>query len=124
MMPPFRPNFMQVPYGNYSYPMPSNAQYMTPHGNYGVESQSKPYVRVGVYDNYFQPAKLEIPVGTIVEWDNYGTHAPSITSDTDAWDTLRLASGERSNLAFTRAGQYPYHCAFNSAEMKGVIVVK
>ncbi len=81
-------------------------------------------VDVAVRDNYFDPASLNIPVGTTVRWTNLGLNSHSSTSDTGLWDSGTMSPGASFNFTFATPGTYPYHDIFHGAlGMTGTIIV-
>jgi plastocyanin len=79
---------------------------------------------VGVYDNYFQPKPLTVPVGTTVRWTNYGNHRHTITADDGSWGQKELIPHGSYSHTFTEPGTYSYHCAIHPEGMRGTIIVK
>ncbi|MEA2347377.1 MAG: Copper binding protein plastocyanin/azurin family [Thermoleophilaceae bacterium] len=81
--------------------------------------------RVGAYDNYWSPHKVEINVGDKVRWLNReGTH--SIVMKSGGQDVDSVFSGDASVKSdrFRDAGTYRFICRFHIAEgMKGKVVV-
>lgn len=75
----------------------------------------------------FEPKTLTVNEGDTITWDNKeGLH--TVKSDTDAFVSKNLKAGESFSYQFTKAGKYPYHCAFHGskggADMAGTIIVK
>ncbi len=74
----------------------------------------------------FEPKTLTVPEGTTVTWVNKeGVH--TVKSDTDAFISKNLKADDSFSYEFTKAGKYPYHCAFHGSsgggDMSGVIIV-
>jgi len=116
------------PYANLPYG-PSTLSSGSPVGASGAYSgspaapaQSVRVVSVGLSDNYFQPARLTVAVGTTVQWTNFGQQVHTITWDSDGWGSGELAPREVYSHTFNRPGTYAYHCA-RYKEMRGVVVV-
>jgi plastocyanin len=75
----------------------------------------------------FEPKTLTVNEGDTVTWNNKeGLH--TVKSDTDAFVSKNLKAGESFSYQFTKAGKYPYHCAFHGSkgggDMAGTIIVK
>lgn len=78
-------------------------------------------VTIGSYA--FSPATITIAAGTTVVWSNTDPVDHYPTSDTGAWDTSDIGSGQTSSgTVFNTAGTYPYHCAIHP-DMHGTIIV-
>jgi len=71
----------------------------------------------------FQPATLNIKVGTIVMWTNTSDAPHTVTSDTGAFNTANpISKGQNFMFTFTTAGTFAYHCNIHPY-MKATIVV-
>lgn len=71
----------------------------------------------------FSPSSLAVRIGDTVTWINEDATGHTVTSDSGS----ELASpsfnaGQMYSHTFTKAGSYPYHCAFHPG-MKGTIIV-
>src|SRR5215210_3539231 len=77
---------------------------------------------VTIVDFAFQPASLEVPVGTTVTWTNSGEAPHTVTADDGAFDSGRLAPGASFSQTFDTAGTVTYHCEIHP-NMMGTIVV-
>jgi len=83
--------------------------------------------QVTVSNFKFEPKALTVNEGDTVTWNNKeGLH--TVKSDTDAFVSKNLKAGESFSYQFTKAGKYPYHCAFHGSkgggDMAGTITVK
>lgn len=74
----------------------------------------------------FEPASVTIKAGSTVVWINDSGAPHTSTSDSGdaiSWDSNAInASGGSFSFVFTKAGTYPYHCAFHPF-MHGTIIV-
>ena len=77
---------------------------------------------VTIVDSAFNPASLEIAVGTTVNWTNAGRARHTATADNGAFDSGDLAAGGRFSYTFATPGTYAYKCEIHP-EMRGVIGV-
>lgn len=81
--------------------------------------------RVGAFENYWKPHKVEIDVGDRVRWRNYeGTH--SVVMKTGGQEIDSVISGDAAvrSERFRDPGSYRFVCRFHHAEgMKGKVVV-
>jgi len=81
-------------------------------------------VDVGMRDNAFEPARLEVKAGTTVNWTNRGKNNHTVTSETALFDSGELSPNKGFSYTFNRPGNYPYFCSIHKGEMKGVVVVR
>jgi len=77
---------------------------------------------VGAKDDSFDPATLNVQVGTTVRWTNNGKHPHTVTSNDGKWDSGDLAPGASYTVTFMTAGTYRYHCTHHKG-MEGTIIV-
>jgi plastocyanin len=77
---------------------------------------------VAIQNFAFNPATLNVQVGTKVTWKNLDSTAHHVVSDTGAFDSGVLNNGQSYSFTFNQAGNYPYHCSIHPS-MKGTIVV-
>ena len=89
-------------------------------GIHGVNAQGGS--AVSIVDFAFQPASLEVPVGTTVTWTNAGAAPHTVTADDGAFDSGELAPGASFSQTFDTAGSFAYHCEIHP-NMTGTIVV-
>jgi amicyanin len=65
---------------------------------------------VTIADFSFTPASVTINAGETVTWTNTGALGHTATSNTGAWDSGLLATGQSFSFTFNTPGTYPYHC--------------
>lgn len=75
-------------------------------------------VGVSVEDNFFTPANITVPAGTMVVWTDNGSNPHTVTSGTPSaatglFDSGTLSGGGKFNFTFTKAGTYQYFCKFH-----------
>ena len=70
----------------------------------------------------FQPASLEVPVGTTVTWTNQGSAPHTVTADDGSFDSGTLQPGGTFSMTFDTPGTFTYHCEIHP-NMMGTIVV-
>src|SRR5262249_34093849 len=58
----------------------------------------------------FNPAELDIAVGTTVTWTNTDSTSHTTTSDGAGWNSGIVAPGRQFSFAFKDAGTFAYHC--------------
>ena len=78
---------------------------------------------VEIRDFSFQPAQIEISVGTTVTWTNYDTAAHTSTAADGTWNSGNLDQGQSYSFTFDRPGRYDYVCLYHP-NMKGTVVVR
>lgn len=80
-------------------------------------------VEVNVVDFDFEPAEIEVAVGTTVTWTNSGGQPHTATARDDTFDTGVLTNGKSGSYTFEEAGTYPYVCTLHENTMQGVVTV-
>lgn len=82
-------------------------------------------VTIDIKNYSFNPAVLEVPVGTKVTWTNNDTVAHTVTANTNAFDSGNLNPGQSYSYTFTQAdvGSSAYACLYHPY-MTGTIIVK
>ncbi len=78
---------------------------------------------VRIVDFAFEPATLTVSAGTRVTWTHAGQAPHTVTSDTGAFDSGRLMSGQTFAFTFTSAGTFAYHCDVHP-NMRAQVVVQ
>jgi plastocyanin len=75
----------------------------------------------------FTPAQLTVKVGTTVVWTSEDNASHTVSADDGSFDSGNMKKGDTFEFTFTKAGQYPYYCAYHGAPggggMAGTIVV-
>lgn len=74
---------------------------------------------VAVRDNYFEPAAIEIPVGTTVTWTWEGDHDHNVVADGFESETQTEGSFAQT---FAEPGRHEYRCTLHGG-MRGEVVV-
>lgn len=80
-------------------------------------------VRAGMRNLAYTPARLEVPVGTTVEWTNQDPLEHTVTADDGSFDSGPIAPDGRWRRTFEAPGEYPFSCAPHPF-MKGTVVVR
>ncbi len=71
----------------------------------------------------FQPANVQVKVGTTVTWTNQDTAPHTVTfRDSSLKSSALLQKGESYSYTFTTAGTYSYYCDVHEA-MTGQVIV-
>ena len=71
----------------------------------------------------FAKGRIEIEVGTTVEWRNRDPLAHSVTADSGAFDSGEIGPEARWSYTFTTPGTFSYHCTPHP-HMKATVVVR
>ncbi|MGZ4863796.1 MAG: cupredoxin domain-containing protein [Halobacteriota archaeon] len=77
---------------------------------------------VSVQNYAFSPASLNIQKGANVTWKNDDSVQHTIVSDTQAFTSPTLNTGETYTFQFNSTGTFPYYCSLHTY-MKGTITV-
>ena len=80
--------------------------------------------RVEINNFAFEPSRVEVHVGDIVEWNNRDLAPHTATADNDSWSTGLLKNGATNRLVMTQPGEHTYHCAYHPNMRAVVVVVK
>jgi plastocyanin len=121
-------------YGGYPMSSYGSTHGTTPASNYGdtnsgystqssTSATTAPANVVTIYDGFFQPTQITVPVGASVKWMNLGSHKHTVSSDNGQWDSGNIEPGGNYSHTFTEAGTFPFHCRIHS-QMRGVVVVQ
>jgi plastocyanin len=97
----------------------------------GTEQQK---VAVGVTHVFirtdaYQPARIQVPLGTVVTWTNQDTQTHTVTiargevSTNDIWQSGPLSPGQSFTYTFTTRGTFTYHWCYHPNTMAGVVIV-
>lgn len=89
----------------------------------GAQQEEQPVqdvVGVSIQDNFFDPADITIPSGTVVEWVNEGNNPHSVVADDGQFDSGMLNPGDSFRVMFSGSGTVTYHC---SPSMTGSVTV-
>ena len=75
----------------------------------------------------FTPAQLTVKVGTTVVWTSEDNAPHTVTADDGSFDSGNLKKGDSFKFTFTKAGTFPYYCAYHGTAggggMAGTITV-
>ena len=70
---------------------------------------------VGITSAGFQPAQVQVKVGTTVYWRNHDAVAHTVTSDTAGlFDSGAIAANADFKFTFSQAGTFTYHSTSDS----------
>ncbi len=75
----------------------------------------------------FTPAQLTVKVGTTVVWTSEDNAPHTVTADDGSFDSGNMKKGDSFKFTFTKAGNFPYYCAYHGTAggggMSGTITV-
>ena len=82
-------------------------------------------VNVSIKGFAFNPAAITVVIGenSTVTWTNQDSVTHTVTSDTGAFNSGDLSSGQTFTHTFTTPGTYSYHCSIHTY-MQGVVTVE
>ncbi len=78
---------------------------------------------VEMFDFGYEPAELEIAVGTTVTWTNTGVAPHNASADDGSFETDFVSNGMSVSYTFTEAGTFPYLCTLHANLMQAVVTV-
>ena len=70
----------------------------------------------------FNPSSVTVSAGGTVTWTNRDQATHTVTSDTGAFTSNNLVTGNSYSFTFTTPGTYRYHCSIHTGMMGTVIV--
>jgi len=77
---------------------------------------------VAIQNYAFNPSTLTIHKGANVTWKNYDSVQHTVVSDSSAFSSPLLSTGDTYTFQFNNTGSFPYYCSIHPY-MKGTIVV-
>lgn len=81
-------------------------------------------VEIAMVDDRFDPAQLEVPVGTVVTWVNKGADWHNVSSTAAGFASEKIRPGESFSFQFNTPGVYRFVCRHHGlAGMTGQITV-
>ena len=89
----------------------------------GIEAPETKPVIVDVRSLRFARGRIEVEVGTTVEWRNRDPLAHTVTADNGAFESGEIGPESRWSQTFTTSGTFSYHCTPHP-HMKATVVVR
>ena len=77
---------------------------------------------IAIQNYAFSPSTLTIQKGANVTWKNDDSVQHTVVSDSPAFSSPLLNTGDTYTFQFNSTGTYPYHCSIHTY-MKGTITV-
>jgi plastocyanin len=102
-------------------PAPAPASHAAPAA--AVRGGAGEVVGAGIRGFAFTPGRLEVAVGTTIEWKNDDPVAHTVTADDGSFDSGSIESGAIWRHSFDTPGTYTFTCAPHPF-MKGSVVVR
>ena len=94
----------------------------TPEASPAADSASAA-MTVNIKGFAYEPAAIDVAVGTTVTWTNNDSVPHTVTQDGGGFASPVINSGESFSHTFDKAGTFAYHCEYH-ANMLGTITVK
>lgn len=109
---------------NYSYPTTTTTSIVTTTTTPAQTTTTAPQTSAVSIQNFaFNPATLNVKVGTTVIWTNLDTRAHTVTSDSGSeLNSPTMPQGQTYSHVFNSVGTFTYHCSIH-LNMKGTVVV-
>jgi quinohemoprotein ethanol dehydrogenase len=90
----------------------SIVQLGNPMGNINTQGGDRIFQgTIDMQDYDFFPRRVQMAVGSTVNWENRGAVIHTATDSKGAWDTGDIRSGETGSVTFSAAGTYTYTCS-------------
>lgn len=103
-------------------PAPTPAR-TTPAPRTTAPRQTARMVKTGIRNTSYLRPRLQVTVGTTVEWTNNDPMPHTVTSTNRGFDSGLITPGKSYRHTFTKAGTYSFFCTPHPF-MKGTVVVK
>jgi plastocyanin len=88
----------------------------------GATTTSAADMAITIQNFAFNPATITVPVGTKVTWTNQDPATHTVTSDTGAFDSKNLTTGQAFSFTFSQAGSFAYHCSIHTRMVATIVV--
>lgn len=89
--------------------------------------QSKPLTnvtKVAIVNYEFQPANIQVKLGTKVTWTNQDNVAHTVTFKNGMKDSGSIAQNASFSYTFTQPGKFAYYCDYHTEMIAQVTVVQ
>ncbi len=87
-----------------------------------TEAPSSGVMEISIVDFNFDPAEMEVPVGTTVRWTNNDSFDHTVKADDGTFESETLGGGDTFEFTFESAGTFSYICGIHPS-MQGTITV-
>jgi len=102
-------------------PVPSNGLPLAPTSE--EPPAMPPQIEVAIEGSAFNPATLNVPVGTTILWYNNDSATHTITARNNLFDSGNLAPGDTFQYTFEQSGSLEYYCKIHPS-MVGEITIE
>ena len=110
--------------GGYSGPSPSPSPVPMPSpAPPGATAITIPIGASTLGNRAFNPAELDVSIGTTVTWTNSDSTAHTTTSNEAGWNSGTLQPRAQFSTTLSNAGTFRYHCAIQP-DMVGTVIVR
>ncbi len=87
-----------------------------------TEAPASGVMEISIVDFNFDPAEMEVPVGTTVRWTNNDSFDHNVKADDGTFESETLGGGDTFEFTFETAGTFAYICGIHPS-MQGMITV-
>lgn len=87
-----------------------------------TEAPGSGVMEISIVDFNFDPAEMEVPVGTTVRWTNNDSFDHNVRADDGTFESETLGGGDTYEFTFETAGTFSYICGIHPS-MQGTITV-
>ncbi|MEJ7561566.1 MAG: cupredoxin domain-containing protein [Ilumatobacteraceae bacterium] len=87
-----------------------------------TEAPASGVMEISIVDFNFDPAEMEVPVGTTVRWTNNDSFDHTVKADDGTFESETLGGGDTFEFTFETAGTFSYICGIHPS-MQGMITV-
>ncbi|MEJ7722345.1 MAG: cupredoxin domain-containing protein [Ilumatobacteraceae bacterium] len=87
-----------------------------------TEAPASGVMEISIVDFNFDPAEMEVPVGTTVRWTNNDSFDHTVKADDGTFESETLGGGDTFEFTFETAGTFSYICGIHPS-MQGTITV-
>lgn len=87
-----------------------------------ADAQEAKTHHIDIRNFLFDPPRVEVRPGDIVEWTNHDLAPHTATADKGLWDTGWLKAEQSGRFVAAEPGTFAYHCLAHT-HMRGMIIV-
>ena len=84
---------------------------------------SQPEGKATIANFGFEPKELKLKTGSTVDWTNKDDTAHTVTSDSEAFGSPLMDTGQSFRYTFKKPGTFSYHCKLHPT-MTGIVLVE
>ena len=83
---------------------------------------SSSFLTLHINDSFHGFDEVNVPLGSVVVWQNDGAITHFVISDTGLFDSGPIATGDSFTYVFTDSGSYGYHFDLDSSSKSTIVV--